>query len=172
MLCDQMGIGHIDHFALCLTRKHEHTQSTLNFEDRITPKTFSIEISDRIEGLCDFSQEAINELREIYNEVSKEDWDGYDSEAINADAVIEASKLIRMLPSSLPLPEITIEPDGGIGLEWYKTKGFVFVASVLGENIISYAGLFGPSSEIHGKENFTDTIPTIFLSALNKLFDR
>jgi hypothetical protein len=153
-------------------RKNSAPKSTEEFQIRSIPSTSLIYINtEHLNGLFDCSPKTINELFEVYNEADDEDWDGYEANAISREAFIEANKLIRMLPSSLPLPEIVPEPDGGIGFEWYKDKGFVFVASVYGNNIITYAGLFGKNREIHGKEEFIDSIPNMIITAIKQLFE-
>ncbi len=68
------------------------------------------------------------------------------------------------------MPDILPEPDGGIGLEWYKEKGFSFVISVSGKNIITYVGRFGKNNEIYGSEDFTDSVPIVILNGLKRLF--
>ncbi len=75
-----------------------------------------------------------------------------------------------MIPLSFLMPEILAEPDGEIGFEWYKDKDSVFVISVSGNNIITYAGLFGTSNKTHGTEYFADELPRIILENIRRLF--
>ncbi len=108
-------------------------------------------------------------LREIYKECSSNDWDGYGAAPITYNAYEEAAKVIKLLPSSILMPEITAEPTGGIGLEWYRGKSRVFVISVSGKHIISYAGIFD-GNKLHGSEYFEETVPLVIIQHLRRLY--
>lgn len=110
-----------------------------------------------------------NQLYEIYRECSEANWDGYDAIPMSKNTYFEAIKLIELLPSYLPEPEIMPEPTGEIAFEWYKGKQFVFVISVGGKNIITYAGLFGKSSKTHGTEYFADNLPLVIIENIKRL---
>jgi hypothetical protein len=85
-------------------------------------------------------------------------------------AYIEAKRLIESLPlTSFPIPEVVPEPSGEIGLEWYREERQVFVASVSGRNEIVYAGLLGVNKS-HGTEYFGDSLPSIILGNLKRLY--
>lgn len=115
-------------------------------------------------------QTLLRSLREVFKECSKENWNGYDAKPISVDACAEAKKLIECLPMTLPMPEIVPEPTGEIALEWYKDKQSVFVISVSGNNVITYAGLFGKGNETHGTEFFVDALPMVIISSIQRLY--
>ncbi len=108
-------------------------------------------------------------LTEIYRECSITDWDGYGARAITKDAYEEAKKIIDLLPSSIPVPEIVAEPTGDIGFEWYKEKGQVFALSVSGKHLIIYAGIFA-GNKVHGSEYFGETLPPVIKQHLRRLY--
>lgn len=112
---------------------------------------------------------ALESLLEVYEESSKADWDGYGASPVTEDAFYEARKLIQLLPSSVPMPEISAEPTGEIGLEWYRGKRFTFVVSLSGKNILTYAGIFG-SNKTHGTEYFGESLPSIIVENLRRLY--
>lgn len=114
-------------------------------------------------------EDALIALDGVYQECCESNWDGYGAEAITEDAYQEAFKLLRLLPSNIPIPEIVPEPDGAIGLEWSKGRRFVFVASVCGENFITYAGMFGVN-KIHGTEYFGDSLPSVVVENIRRLY--
>lgn len=114
-------------------------------------------------------EDAVNALDDVYQECCEANWDGYGAEPTSEDAYQEAFKLLGLLPSSIPLPEIVPEPSGGIGLEWSRGKRFVFVASVRGENFITYAGIFGVN-KTHGKEYFGDSLPLVIVENIRRLY--
>jgi len=115
--------------------------------------------------------EVLQSLDEVFQECSEEGWDGYDALPITEDAYLETERLIKSLPLSsfIPMPEITPEPDGGIGLEWPKGKRLVFAVSIKGKNEIVYAGLFG-MNKTHGIEYFGDTLPSVIIENLRRLY--
>jgi hypothetical protein len=151
---------------------------TLPEENRIYPDTvidreeFASSIYRNLPKAIDWKKIALEQLNETYEECLEEDWDGYNANPISREAYLEAINFLEMLPFSLPIPDILPEPDGGIGLEWYKKGNYVFIASVSGNNTINYAGLFGESNEIHGKEYFGDSIPNVIIESIQRLFPR
>jgi hypothetical protein len=113
--------------------------------------------------------EILTSLFAVYKECSKADWDGYGAAAITADAYEEAKKIIKLLPSSIRMPEIVAEPSGEIGLEWRRGRGQIFVMSVSGRHKINYAGLFSGNT-IHGSEYFDETLPALIIEHLRRLY--
>ena len=114
-------------------------------------------------------RETLTSLFEVYKECSKADWDGYGAAAISADAYEEAKKIVKLLPSSIRMPEIVAEPSGEIGLEWRRGRGQIFVLSVSGRHKINYAGLFSGNT-IHGSEYFDETLPASIIEHLRRLY--
>lgn len=112
--------------------------------------------------------DALTALFAVYKECLKADWDGYGAAAINSDAYEEAKKIIKLLPSSIRMPEIVAEPNGEIGLEWRRGKGQIFVMSVSGRHRINYAGLFSGNT-IHGSEYFDENLPVRIIEHLRRL---
>jgi hypothetical protein len=108
-------------------------------------------------------------LLTVYKECSRADWDGYGAIAITADAYEEAIKIIKLLPSSIHMPEIVAEPSGEVGLEWRRGRGQIFVMSVSGRHKIIYAGLFSGNT-IHGSEYFGETLPSRIIEHLRRLY--
>ena len=116
-----------------------------------------------------YLEEAVKSLIEIYKECSKPDWDGYNALPITANAFEEAGKIINLLPTSIPMPEIMAEPGGEIGFEWRKGNRLVFVLSVGGKHEINYAGIFW-SNKIHGSEYFGESLPSLIIENLRRLY--
>jgi len=118
----------------------------------------------------DWSDLALKVLYEVYQECSEANWNGYDAIPMSQEAYFEARELLRMIPSSYPMPDILPEPNGEIGLEWYKDKDFVFAITVGGKNRITYAGLFGKDNETHGTEFFADSLPKVISENIERIF--
>lgn len=124
-----------------------------------------------VDKTIDWSKDALKSLNNLYEEFSEDDYDGDGAVGVSQESFFEASKLLMMIPPSIPMPELIPEPDGGIGFEWYKDKGFIFIISVIGKNVISYAGLFGKNSETHGKEPLSDILPKPIIDSLRRLYN-
>ncbi len=112
----------------------------------------------------------LDSLREIYQERSEENWDGYEADPITPETYFESRNLIDLLPLYLPPPDVLPEPDGGIAFEWYRGRRKVFIISVSGKNIIHYAGLFGEIRKTHGTEYFFDSLPQVIIKNIESLY--
>lgn len=109
-------------------------------------------------------------FREITENSLVENWDGYGASPVSNQTLKEAFKFISLLPSSLPVPEeISADPDGEISMEWYKDTRHIFTISISANNTISYAGVFGPYSKVHGTEYFDFKIPELVLENIKKI---
>jgi hypothetical protein len=115
-------------------------------------------------------EEALESLKEVFEECSEANWDGYNARPIPFATYLQAKKVIQSLPLSLPLPEIVPEPTGDIGLEWYAKEQFIFVISVGKNNIMTYGGIFGEWEEAHGTEYFSDSLSLAIIEHIQKLF--
>jgi hypothetical protein len=135
---------------------------------KVVGKTVSLDLK----GIIDWTELALEELEKVYEECLEANWDGYGAMPISRETYSKARKLLRMMPSSLSRPDISAEPDGEITFEWYREKHFVFVISVGGNNLITYAGMFGKSNRIHGTEYFADELPKIIRHCIRRLSHR
>ena len=138
----------------------DHEASADSFELRVTSR-----------GPNDGRAQVLDELLEMYKEYSVENWDGCNAEPVSQKAYLEAEKFISLLPPSLDAPEIIPEPNGEIALEWYRGTRFIFVAGLGGDSTISFAGLFGRTSKIHGCEYFGDRIPESVIGYIHRLLE-
>lgn len=134
----------------------------------VVGKTVSLDLK----GIIVWTDFALEELEKVYEECLEANWDGYGAMPISRETYSKARKLLRMMPSSLSRPEISAEPDGEITFEWYREKHFVFVISVGGNNLITYAGMFGKSNKIHGTEYFANELPEIIRHCIRRLSHR
>ena len=93
-----------------------------------------------------------------------------DATPISEATCKEAIDFLRRLPSSLPIPEVVIEPDGDLGLEWYVSNYCSFVVGFSGKGIISYAGLFGRGRKSYGTEFVSESIPRVIVENIRRVF--
>jgi len=84
-------------------------------------------------------QEAIACVNSITCDCSAPGWDGYKAMPISIESAESAEKFILALPQSIPVPEISPEPDGELSLDWVKTKRSVFSLSMGPNGRMAYA---------------------------------
>lgn len=114
-------------------------------------------------------EETVQSIYQIYKECSVDNWDASGANPISKDSALEAIRFISLLPSSFPMPHVIAEPSGEIGLEWYRNSQLIFALSFDGKSMISFAGIFG-FNKLHGCEYFGDTIPSIIVESLKRLY--
>ena len=113
-----------------------------------------------------------SELNEIYEECKLDNWDGYNSKAITPETYFAAKNLIDMLNVSylnIPLPELSPEPDGDIGLEWDEEDGNYLIVSINKNNYINYASSIGLEKS-KGFKYLKDTLPNNIINILKSLY--
>jgi len=81
----------------------------------------------------------------------------------------EAIDFLRRLPSSLPIPEVVVEPDGDLGLEWFGSNYYSFVVGFSGKGTISYSGLFGRGRKTYGTEFVSEGIPSSIVENIRRV---
>ena len=95
------------------------------------------------------------DLHEAYKSSSAPDWDSYGAEPANLTAVANAAVILRRLPDSLPLPEVSIEPDGSVALDWLPNTLRAFSVSVGPSDRVAYAWFAG-TDRGHGVTRVVD----------------
>lgn len=108
-------------------------------------------------------------LCEVAKECREDDWDGYGAKGINQKSFAESLRLLDLLPSNTPTPEVSVEPDGMVAFEWYKRPRWIFSVSFGTNNTLIYAGLFG-KSKTHGTEYFGAEMPQIILGNIRRVY--
>lgn len=98
---------------------------------------------ERSIALFDKKARLLELLRELVEECSEDDWDGYGSSAANATAVANAESFIRVLPDHLVMPDLSVDPDGDISFDWIPDRTKTFTLSVSGSNRLAYAWIDG-----------------------------
>ena len=81
--------------------------------------------------------------------------------------VNNARELLRVLPVNAPKPELAIDPDGQIALEWQLAARWVLIATVAENSTVYFAGLFGVN-KYRGAEHFEGTLPNGLAASLER----
>lgn len=98
-------------------------------------------------------QTSLSSLAEAAAEASVEDWDGYGGLPVLDGAIEAAAAFIRALPSSMIQPDVAVDPDGQVSLEWFGAKDRIFSISFGDRGRVAYAGIDG-SDRWRGAEQF------------------
>jgi hypothetical protein len=98
---------------------------------------------ERSQSLFGKKATAISRLFALANECAEQGWDGEGADAINPIAVINAESFLRAMPENFPLPEFAAEPDGGVSLDWIKSRNCLFSLSIGSNNRLAFAWLDG-----------------------------
>lgn len=83
------------------------------------------------------------QLRHLATECQNANWDGYDAEPVTNEALALAASFLRALPSGFPLPDLCVEPDGSVAMEWHFGRYKRFSASFGKTNRLALAWLDG-----------------------------
>jgi hypothetical protein len=113
--------------------------------------------------------DALDELYAAFSESCAPGWDGYDASSASYDSYLRAKRFIEALPANFPAPEVAVDPDGEVSLEWYCPTGRVFSVSIGVNDGLTYAGKFSPSRKTHGTEVFTSQIPQVILDNIRRV---
>lgn len=107
-------------------------------------------------------------LYEAYLSAYIDNWDGEGAAKVELSTYAYASQFLQLLPSSVPLPEITADIDGELLFEWDQGRRQIFTVSIGRDGTLTYAGLFG-HTKTHGTEHFRETLPAIIAKNLGRL---
>jgi len=111
-------------------------------------------------------QEALDAAYEV---AQVENWDGEGSARVEPSTYIYARQFLRLLPSTVPLPDITADTDGEILFEWDQGRRRIFSISVGRDGTLTFAGLFG-HTKMHGTEHLREALPMVISDYLARLF--
>lgn len=87
---------------------------------------------------------------------------------VDQDTLEAAIAFASLLPRSLPIPEVSADPDGEISFDWIGPSRKMFSVSVNKAGRLAYAGWFAENSTIHGTENFSDSLPQEIVRSLSR----
>jgi len=138
--------------------------------------------ADELEGLITQAAGALGEslavggtaeagmaqLRRLQSSASEPNWDGYGAQAVNPRAVDEAIAFLRVLPTTVPVPDIAADPDGEVDLMWHVEPRRTLSVSVAPTGKLTYAALIG-ETQTYGTEWLAGGIPHTILYALGRL---
>jgi len=98
-----------------------------------------------------------------------DDWDSYGARPVDAKSLLNAMWFAHLLPMTVPIPEIYVDPDGEIAFEWWLSPRRIFSVTVRRNNELAYAGLFGVN-KVYGVEHIDDELPETILDEIYRVF--
>lgn len=110
----------------------------------------------------------LSSLVEAVAETSLPNWDGHGADPVSPLAVYFAHQLLASIPETWPSPEIAVDPDGDVSLEWSNGPRSVLSVSVDSTGMLHYAALFG-DTRFHGAEAFVDRLPEAIMHGLSRI---
>lgn len=121
------------------------------------------------EALFGQTANALESLLNIAQECVEDNWDGFGAIAADPMAIRRAESFIRALPPQLPNPEVSVDPDGEISLDWIPSQTQTFTLSISGGSRVSYAWIDGTNGG-HASEDFkNDVISERIVSELKRI---
>lgn len=103
-------------------------------------------------------QRATAALQIAFEEAREPNWDGEGAAPANLLSFKYAQAFLAARSPAIPKPDVYVDSDGELRLEWYGGPRSVFSVSIGADGTLTYAGLFGVY-KTHGVEMFTESIP-------------
>lgn len=111
----------------------------------------------------------LNSLEQLSVECAEEDWDGYGAEPVNMVALSRARAFIRSLPERYPLPELSVEPDGAVSLDWMPSSNRTLSVSLSESGRIPYAWVDGTDCGHAVARIVDEPVPTRILTEIERI---
>ena len=112
----------------------------------------------------------ISDLWELANSHAEAGWDGGQALPADPQAIARALSLARALPEGCPLPELGVDPDGAISMDWICGRLRMLSVSVTGDSDrLAYAWIDG-TDRGHAVARFGgEAVPLRLLQAIQAM---
>ena len=71
-------------------------------------------------SLGEDKSDALKSLYKAFCEACQLGWDGHNAPSASYESYVKAEKFIQAFPANIPAPEVALDPDGEVSLEWYR----------------------------------------------------
>jgi hypothetical protein len=111
---------------------------------------------------------AISELKRASQMAQAANWDGYGAKPLDPRAYEAAVQFLCALPTTTPIPDVSVDPDGEVDVLWHTDPRRTFSVSIGPSGRLTYSGLFGDAQSF-GTEWFLNEIPRAILLNLSRI---
>lgn len=102
--------------------------------------------------------QVLSRIDEVAAEARHFNWDGERGLPVAFSTREFARRFVLALPAGTTLPEVSVDRDGDIALDWDFGPRRVLSISVARDGVLHFAGLFGANKQ-HGSEVFLRGVP-------------
>jgi len=138
-------------------------------EEASQVRQYAAEMTDHVtesRALFEPKSMVISDFRELIARCSTDNWDGYGALPVKGEIAERVIKLLYTLPESIRLPEVSIEPDGEVCLDWIGPFQRTISLSIGESDRIAYAWLDG-TNRGHAVDKLTEEgIPNRILNQI------
>lgn len=113
----------------------------------------------------------VEAIWEAGQDAANENWDGYGAKPCDPVSLVRALQFSDVMPESVPVPDVLVDPEGMIEFEWYAGPRSVFSVTVESDGSLVYAGLFG-RSKTYGRESFQEEVPRTIFQSIQRVYSR
>jgi hypothetical protein len=117
------------------------------------------------------AEAAIAELGSLQRVAAERNWDGYGALPLDPRAAEHALTFLQALPTTVPAPDVSVDPDGEVDLLWQRDPTTTISVSIGPNGRLTYAALVGTAQSC-GTEWLAGEIPQPILDSLARVLDR
>jgi len=89
---------------------------------------------------------------------------------VSETTIEHARRLLKSFPAKAPKPDLSVDPDGQLALDWQLAPRWVLTATVAEDSMVYFAGLFG-ANRYRGAEHFDCLLPKGLAASLERFVD-
>jgi len=103
-----------------------------------------VDLVERSDALFGSKTAVISELWGLAHSHAGIGWDGGESLPVDRQAIARAAAFIRALPEEFDIPEVGVDPDGSVTLDWIASRHRMLTLGVAGNSDrLAYAWIDG-----------------------------
>lgn len=142
---------------------YAHRGSAVSAEARVVSSQASSVLSGQQSSQALFGKKslAISQLYSVVGEIVPD----ADQKPVAGRALRNAEQLLLAFPDDVPVPELSVDPDGAVAFDWIASRACMLSVSVNASERLAYAWLDG-SDRGHGVLRFRNYIVPSQLLAL------